>query len=182
MDNQPGLLRRLDQTGVPLMIARLVLGGVFVYNGVVKASHPFDFMKMVREYHMVPDHPAIFLNLIGSVLPWLEIWCGLLLILGLAMRGSALLILTMLVGFTIAVTVRALNIHFTEGKPFCAIYFDCGCGTGVEWICGKIPKNLGMCLLSLIILFSKSRRFCLDSVLRPAPTPEQGFDVARADR
>ncbi|HOW69827.1 MAG TPA: DoxX family protein [Phycisphaerae bacterium] len=182
MDNRPGLLRRLDQTGVPLLIARLILGGVFVYNGAVKASHPFDFMKMVREYHMVPDHPAIFLNLIGSALPWLEIWCGLLLILGLAMRGSALLILTMLVGFTIAVTVRALNIYFTEGKAFCEIYFDCGCGTGIEWICGKIPKNLGMCILSLVILFSRSRRFCLDAVIRPPGATDSGVEVAPAVR
>lgn len=182
MDNQPSLLRKMDQTGVPLLIARLILGGVFIYTGAVKVAHPFDFIKMVREYHMVPDHPAILLNLIGSVLPWLEIWCGLLLIVGVAMRGSALLILTMLVGFTIAVTVRALNIHFTEGKAFCAIYFNCGCGTGEEWICGKIPKNLGMCVLSLIILFSKSRRFCLEHLVWPERPSEPAIGAASTPR
>lgn len=168
MDNQPGLWRRLNRGGIPFVIARLLLGGLFIYTGIVKAMDPDAFMKMVRQYEMVPLQPPYFINLIAAVLPWLEIWCGLLLIVGLAARGSALLILTMLVSFTVAVTIRALNIHAAEGTPFCDIYFDCGCGTGEEWICGKIPKNLGMCVLSLIVLFSRSRRFCLDNIIRPA--------------
>jgi uncharacterized membrane protein YphA (DoxX/SURF4 family) len=181
MDNQPGLLRRLDRIGGLFVVARLFLGGMFIYTGIVKAMDPDSFMKMVKQYDMVPLHPQYFINLIAAVLPWLEIWCGLLLIVGVATRGSALLILTMLVGFTIAVTVRALHIHQTVGTPFCAIYFNCGCGTGVEWICGKIPKNVGMCLLSLIILFSKSQRFCLDSLLRPGPKPP-ALEVASPSR
>ena len=37
----------------------------------------------------------------------------------------------------------------------------CGCGAGEEWICHKIPQNLGLSVLSLIALFSRSRRWCL---------------------
>jgi len=173
---QPSLLRRLDDTGLPLLITRLVLGGLFVYMGIEKAINPIDFLKMVREYHMVPEQPPIILNLIAASLPWLEIWCGCLLIAGVALRGSALTLLVMLVGFTIVVALRALHIHNTQAIPFCAIEFDCGCGNGVEWICGKIPKNIGLSILSLIVLLSRSRKLCLwGDVFRlpsaaPAPT------------
>ena len=161
MTSEPGLLRRIDRTGVPLLIARILLGALFIYMGIEKALNPGDFMKMVREYHMVPEHPPIMLNSIAAVLPWLEVFCGLLLIAGVALRGTALLLLAMLVGFTIVVALRALDIYHTGHLPFCAIKFDCGCGTGEEWICHKVPKNLGLCLLSVIILVSASRRFCL---------------------
>jgi uncharacterized membrane protein YphA (DoxX/SURF4 family) len=161
MSGKASLLRRLDQTGLPLLIARLALGGLFIYMGLEKALNPIDFLKMVREYHMVPEHPPIFLNLIAAVLPWLEVWCGLLLVAGVALRGTALLLLAMLVAFTAAVTLRALNIYHAGHLPFCAIKFNCGCGTGEEWICHKIPKNLGLCLLSLLILLSRSGWLCL---------------------
>jgi uncharacterized membrane protein YphA (DoxX/SURF4 family) len=174
MNSQRNLLARIDRTGVPLLIARLALGGLFIYMGLEKAINSVDFLKMVREYHMVPEQPPLLLNLIAAVLPWLEVLCGLLLIAGTALRGTALLLLAMLVGFTAVVALRALSIYAGQQIPFCAIKFDCGCGTGEEWICHKIPKNLGLCLLSLIVLFSKSRRFCLRGDLfrppaRPAP-------------
>ena len=131
---QPGLLRRLDDTGMPLLITRLVLGGLFVYMGIEKALNPIEFLKMVREYHMVPEQPPIMLNLIAAALPGIEIWCGCLLIAGVALRGSAMLLLVMLVGFTIMVTLRAFHIYNTQSIPFCEIEFDCGCGTVNEII------------------------------------------------
>ncbi len=176
MNAQPGLLRTIDQTGVPLLLARLLLGGLFIYMGWNKAVEPLDFLKLVRAYHMIPEQPPLLLNLIAAALPWIEVWCGLLLIAGVALRGAALSILLMLIGFTIIVAARAFGIHHTEGIPFCAVKFDCGCGAGEEWICEKIPKNLGMCLLSMIVLASRSRKFCLRGDLlrsgagEPAPS------------
>jgi len=173
---QPGLLRTIDQTGVPLLLARLMLGGLFIYMGWNKVVDPVDFLKLVRQYHMVPEQPPLLLNLIAAALPWIEVWCGLLLIAGVALRGAALSILLMLIGFTIIVSIRAIGIHQAEGIPFCDVKFDCGCGAGEEWICEKIPKNLGMSLLSLIVLASRSRKLCLRGDLfrlgagEPAPS------------
>ena len=170
MTPEPTLLRRLDNTGIPLLLARLALGGLFVYMAWSKVVHPTDFMKLIREYHMVPESWPIVLNLIAAVLPWVEIMCGMLLIFGVALRGTSLMLLLMLIGFTIIVTLRAVGIHQTTGQPFCTIKFDCGCGAGEQYICAKIPENLGMCLLSIIILISRSRRWCLrgDLVAIPA--------------
>ena len=54
MNEPPGLLRRMDRTGVPLLLARLVLGGAFVYLGATKIQDPVAFLKLIREYQMVP--------------------------------------------------------------------------------------------------------------------------------
>ena len=125
MSEQPGLLRRLDQTGVPLVLGRLILGvmflsmglaktGVlkmaltkadltgsapvmfFVDRGLIELSDPVDFLKLIREYEMVPESAPILLNSLAAVLPWVEVLCGLLLIVGVAVRGSALLLVVML--------------------------------------------------------------------------------------
>jgi len=158
---QAGLWQRFTANHAVMMAARLILGVLFIYMGLNKALHPIDFLKLVREYHMIPEHPPLMLNLIAAVLPWLEVLCGALLVLGVAVRGNALLLLVMLVAFTVIVTVRALHIYHAGDIPFCAIKFDCGCGAGEEWICHKIPKNLGLCLLSLVVLLSRSRKWCL---------------------
>ena len=161
MNKQPNLWRRLDNTHLLMIAARLVLGGLFIYMGLNKALAPIDFLKLVREYHMVAEHPPLLLNTLSASLPWLEVFCGVLLITGVALRGTALLLLAMLVGFTVVVTLRALNIYNSLPIAFCDIKFDCGCGAGEEWICEKVPKNIGLCLLSAIVLLSRSRKLCL---------------------
>jgi len=161
MSERRGRLRRLDQTGIPLLVARLVMGGLFIWMGLVKGLDPVDFMKLIREYQMVPDEAWRLLNLMAAVLPWVEVLCGVLLVTGVALRGTAFMILLMLTGFTIVVTMRAIGIYTAKDIAFCAIKFDCGCGAGVVYICHKIPENIGLLLMSLVVLLSRSRRFCL---------------------
>jgi len=164
MVKPPGLLRRLDDTHVPLLITRLVLGGLFIYMGAAKTMEPVDFMKMIHEYHLVPDSAYVILNLVAVTLPWIEVLCGLLLIAGVMIRGSALILMLMLTFFTVAVIWRALTIYSGGDIAFCDIKFDCGCGAGEEWICQKVPKNTGLWLLSLVALVSRSRKLCLQRI------------------
>lgn len=163
--DQPGWLRRIDQTGVPLAVARLVVGLVFVIQGWAKANEPTDavnFAKMIRQYELLPEGAYYVLNASAVCLPWIEIVAGALLILGVMVRGSALTLLVLLTVFTAAIVNRAFEIHGAEQIPWCDIKFDCGCGTGEQFICSKIPQNVGLWLLSLIALCSRSRRFCLE--------------------
>lgn len=138
-----------------------------VSHGLVDLSDPVDFMKLVHEYEMIPEQTPWMLNLIAAVLPWAEVLCGLFLIFGIAVRGAALMVLMMLIGFTVVVAMRALHIQQETGQAFCSIKFDCGCGTGEEWICRKIPKNLGLCLLAVVAMFS-SARYCIAHKLIPS--------------
>jgi len=155
------MLRRIDQTGIPLLIARIVVGVVFIYMGVNKLSDPVTFLKLTRQYHIVPDSPPIFLNTIAIVLPWLEVITGAALILGLFIRGAAATILLMLVVFTPMILKRALEIQ-QPGQSFFDIKFDCGCGGGEVVTWQKLLENVGLFLLAGIALLSRSRRFCAE--------------------
>lgn len=156
MSERPSLLRRLDDTAIPSVIARVVLGAMFIYTGVNKAAEPYDFLKMLREYQLFGPEAYWWMNLVAITLPWLEIFCGVLLLGGIALRGTALVLAGMLVPFTIVVTLRAVGIHSAEKIAFCAIQFDCGCGTGEVNICRKLVENTGLILLSLVLLWSRT--------------------------
>ena len=140
------------------VLTRLGLGALFVYMGWHKVLDPVAFMKMVRQYDMVQS--SLVLNSIAAVLPWFEVFCGLLLLAGIAVRGTALVLIGMLAPFTFAVLHRALAIHAAQAIAFCAIRFDCGCGSGEEYICVKLPVNCLLMLLSGWLLSGRGRRLC----------------------
>ena len=141
------------------VLARWFLGGMFLYMGLHKALHPVEFLKLVRQYDVLHNH--LLLNFVSSTLPWFEIFCGLLLLLGVAVRGAALMLVAMLIPFTVVVLMRALEIHGAGGLPFCAIKFDCGCGAGEVFICRKLAENVLLTALSGALVFWHSRRLCL---------------------
>lgn len=138
-------------TRIDVVIAgRLLLGAIFVYLGVIKAIDPVGFLKLVRQFDVVPTPLA--LNLIAATLPWFEIFCGALLLVGVKARAAALLQLLLLVGFTLIVALRAWAIYRSGSAPFCAIHFDCGCGTGEVFICMKLAENTAMMLLAALVV------------------------------
>ena len=159
MTSAKSIIRRADESGIPLLLIRLFLGGLFVYTGLVKIGDPIDFLRQIRSYHMLPEAPPIFLNGTAIVLPWLEVFCGIGLILGLSIRGAAALIAIMLCVFTPAIFLRAVGIYYTEGTPFFQIKFDCGCGTGDVIIWQKLLANVGLLLISVVALLLRSHRF-----------------------
>ena len=148
--------------------ARLFLGGLFIYMGLNKASHPVEFLKLVREYDLTQS--AAILNFIAAALPWFEIFTGLLLVAGVGVRGAGLLAFGMLVPFTVAIAQRALAIHEASGTPFCGIRFDCGCGAGEVLICKKLVENAGLVVLSLLIVAIRAPRAALRYSLLAAPS------------
>ena len=150
----------MDGSGIPLLLARLVLAAMFIYMGVIKLTEPFDFLKQVRMYHMLPESPPLFMNTTAIVLPWLEIVAGIALIIGFSLRGAAAMIGIMLCVFTPAILVRALAIQAEKGISFFEIAFDCGCGSGSVVIWTKLLTNAGLFALVVIALSSRSRRYC----------------------
>jgi uncharacterized membrane protein YphA (DoxX/SURF4 family) len=137
-----------------ILTARWVVGGLFLYTGLMKALHPDDFLRLLREYDMVRQ--PLLMNGIAATLPWFEVICGLLLCLGVAVRGTALVSVLMLVLFTGLVLHRALALQAATGTPFCAIRFDCGCGTGEVVICHKLVENTLLTLAGVILVGARS--------------------------
>ena len=106
--------RRADVVG---LLARLILGGVLIVAGALKVTSPAASALSVRAFQILPYEVAGYL---GYMLPTVEMAVGLLLLVGLFTRASAvvggLLMLAFLVGI-ISAWARGLNI-------------DCGCFGG----------------------------------------------------
>lgn len=148
------------------VLARWVVGGLFLVMGWNKAVDPVDFLKLVRQYDLL--HAPWLLNTTAAVLPWFEMFCGVLLLLGVAVRGTALVSLAMLAPFTVIVYRRTLEIQAAKAIPFCAVKFDCGCGAGEVWICYKLAENLGLMLLCAWLVTGRGRPWATRFELWPA--------------
>jgi len=104
------------QMKIPVLISRLVLGGMFAYASFEKILHPYDFAEVVYNYQILPD---ALINLTAILLPWLELFVGLLLISGLFLRGAAFTCNGLL-----AIFFLALAFNLARGLDI-----DCGCFT-----------------------------------------------------
>ena len=93
---------------------RLVLALVFLYAGMVKANDVTAFAGQVAEYRLLP---YAWNYLVAATLPYLELLCGILLLLNLRVR-PALLVLGGLNLVFMAVLLSAVWRGFD---------IDCGC-------------------------------------------------------
>ena len=178
---RPSLLGRLDQTGLPLLVARLAVGGMFVWLAYDKIARPVNFLKLMRQYQLLNEEQLYWaMNLVAVVLPWIELTCGIALILGLAVRGAGIISAAMLAVFTPMILLRGLELFHEGTLSFCQVNFDCGCGAGVVFLCNKLAENVGLLLLSLLIIASRSRRFCLSSALARSNTDNPIASVPQA--
>lgn len=92
-------------------ILRFVLGAVFIFAGALKIYDPATFATDIANYRLLPH---AWVNLLAITLPWIEVLAGLLLVVGIWVRPSALLVTAMLVVFLVAVSqalVRGLDIR-----------------------------------------------------------------------
>ncbi len=142
-----------------MVLVRWIVGGLFLYMGLSKALDPVGFLKLVREYNVVTN--PFLLNAIAAGLPWFEVFCGVLLLTGVAVRGASLMLILMLVPFTILVLNRALDIASVKHLAFCAVKFDCGCGAGEVFICNKLTENALLTIASALFLAGWGKRLSL---------------------
>src|SRR5207302_9984543 len=93
----------LSSRNILWRIVALIVGGIFIYAGVIKAMDPVAFANDIDNYKILPWQLAVRL---AFYLPWLEMLCGLALILRFFYRGG-LFILTGLTFVFIAASVVA---------------------------------------------------------------------------
>lgn len=140
-----------------VLIARLVVGGIFIYASLHKIADPADFAVSIRNYMILP---VGWSNIAAMILPWIEIFSGLLLVLGILTRASALLTTTMMGIFFGAVTyafVIGLNI-------------DCGCFATSASSAGQvgihhIVRDFVLLLVSLFILVQGGGKFSVAGII-----------------
>ena len=92
------------------LLCRWFLGSLFIYASWDKLQHPADFAIAVSNYQLLPE---VFINVFAIILPWIELVCGVFLVIGLFRRGSLLIINVLLITFITAITInlyRGLDI------------------------------------------------------------------------
>ncbi len=113
-----------------LLGVRVILGGLFVFAGVVKLQNPQGFMDAIRAFKLgVPEHLA---TLLTFAIPWTEILAGAMLVVGLWARAAATVIGAMVVGFLagiLSILARGLDV-------------ECGCFGKFEIPCSS---RVGIC-------------------------------------
>jgi uncharacterized membrane protein YphA (DoxX/SURF4 family) len=92
-------------------IPRLLAGGVFLVAGVLKVLDPARFAADIDHFRLLPYFAVAPLAL---YLPWLEVICGLAVLVGAWRRSALVLLLAMIVVFIAAITsawMRGLDIR-----------------------------------------------------------------------
>jgi uncharacterized membrane protein YphA (DoxX/SURF4 family) len=157
------------------VLARLVVGGVWVYAGLQKLPHPATSVTAVRGYQLLPAHLA---DTVGHVLPMLEVVVGGCLLLGLLTRLSGV-ISAMLLG---AFVVGIVSV-WSRG-----IAINCGCfGSGgpdpdafakYPW---EIARDVGLMALSLFLVWRPHTPAAVDNALFPPIADGLPDDLAHED-
>src|SRR5262249_52213799 len=94
-------------------IAGLIVGGIFIYAGVVKIMDPIGFARDIDNYHMLPWALSVWL---AFYLPWLEVFCGVAVVCGLFYRGGLLILNALISIFIIAsIVAKARGLDITCG-------------------------------------------------------------------
>ncbi len=134
------------------VMMRLILGGVFLWAGVVKIPDLELFSYAVRAYNLLPE----FLILPVTILvPYLECVIGLCLIVGFWTHASTLIASGLLIAFA-----SALGTKIYQG-----VNMSCGCfgfGTeraSMEWV---LLQDVLLLSFALVLFWKQKIPFSLD--------------------
>jgi uncharacterized membrane protein YphA (DoxX/SURF4 family) len=144
------------------LLARLVLGAVWVAAGALKLPDPTESVRAVRNYRILPE---AVVPLVGHALPVIEVLIGVCLLLGLLVRANAVLSGVLLLAFIAGIAsawARGLSI-------------ECGCfggggGTLEDYASDypwEIARDVGLLLASGWLVVRPRTPWALDNRLFP---------------
>jgi uncharacterized membrane protein YphA (DoxX/SURF4 family) len=149
------------------LLARLVVGSVWIVAGAIKLGDTDASVRAVRAYQVLPESVV---PVVGRGLPAFEVVLGVLLIVGLGLRIVAVLSALLQLAFIIGIASA-----WARG-----IQIDCGCfgGGGFDanatskypW---EIARDTGLFLLSVMVAIWPRSRLSLDHVLLPPIDTEE---------
>jgi uncharacterized membrane protein YphA (DoxX/SURF4 family) len=157
----PQVLFRRDAA---IALLRIFLGILFVSASLGKIIDPGAFASSVSAYDIVTGDTALA---VATVLPWVELLCGIGLILGLFWRGSAFLAILMLAQFTILVLYalwRGLDIS-------CGCYTQDPTAERLGW--WKIGENALLLFIATLVLRHPQALFTLERFRNRLPTQQR---------
>jgi len=123
---------------------RVLLGAVLLWASLSKIINPQGFAQIVSNYRILPP---VLVNSVAIVLPWIEALCGLCLITGRLIQGSALIFVGLMVIF---VLLTGVNIYR-------GLDINCGCfsvaikeNPASQW--SNLLRNLVFLVLGIFLL------------------------------
>ena len=139
--------------GVLLRTHRVeIIGAVFVAAALPKIADPPAFAHMIYNYRLLPGG---LVNVLALVLPWVELFAGLALVLGVWKKEAAVTAAVMLVVFIVAIGINLARDHAV----------DCGCFdvrsagksreellTEMKWV---LLRDVGLLLLAGQVLVAE---------------------------
>ena len=148
------------------VLARALVGGVWLVAGALKIPDPSESVRAVRNYRLLPE---AVVPLVGHALPVLEILVGVCLLIGLLVRANAALSAVLLLAFVVGIASawsRGLSI-------------ECGCfgggGGTLEDATAKYPweiaRDLGLLAASAWLLYRPRSPWAVDNLLFPVDQP-----------
>jgi len=170
---------------IVILIARLIIGGLFLYAayhklkpGETALDDPtLKFLFSVEAFKILPHQlvePAAW------TIPWLEVIAAAMIVLGLWTRSAALA-LTALIGSFIYV----IRISLDSGN----VDMDCGCFGGAALFCPKTGltechfwQDVGFAAFTVFLLITGGGRFSLDALFfRPDARDDDDHDHVDGD-
>lgn len=97
-----------------ILAFRIIVGVVFLYASLDKIRNPGSFAGNIQNYQMLPYGIT---NLFAILLPWVELYVGACLILGVFVDGATLLAMGMMAMFIVALSQAVLR----------GLDIECGC-------------------------------------------------------
>ena len=127
---------------------RLILGVIFIVASISKIQDIAKFVSVVTSYGILPDSLA---HLYGYAAPWVELFVGCALILGVFVRFSAALLIPLTLSFMVASSYALVN----------AVGGNCGCFGKFFTLSHPIALTIDvlMLLASVILLLNKGLEF-----------------------
>lgn len=108
------------------IVVRLILGFLFLYAALDKITNQQKFAEIIYNYQLLPIE---LLNLCAVIVPWMEAFIGLALLLGIWVETAAVLLSGITVIFIILIISAILR----------GLDIECGCfsldaeGSLVSW-------------------------------------------------
>lgn len=129
-------------------LARILIGVVFIYTGLIHIADPAGFASAVAAYRILPPYSV---NAFALLLPWVELLAGLAIATGIGLEGGALAAIGMLAVFLIALAAslyRGLDIS-------CGCFSTSAGADRISWL--YLARDLALLLVAIFIFLFPGR-------------------------
>lgn len=143
---------------------RVFLGGAFMFAAYNKIGGVQSFANAIKGFRVVDaDKHGYLIQSAAYMMPWVEMIAGVMLVIGLWTRASAVIIWLLLVGFMAALIHVILDDSISAD---CSCFGDItiGCPPGVGWC--QVIRDVILLVPTTYLVWRQGGILALDRVFR----------------